>query len=329
MRAECDQLLILDKISKTFTTGFRRRKVPVLRDVSLTLGRGEVFGLLGPNGAGKTTLMKIALGLVRPSSGRGLLLGGPLGDLQARERVGFQPEQPYLYPGLTAGETLDLMAGLSRLSRARTAARIDRVAEQCSLGKYLRTPVRKLSRGWLQRLTLACALLSDPELLLLDEPLGGLDPEARLAVKDLILSLRAEGKTVMVSSHILPDVEALADRVALLRDGVIIASGRISELLGSGSEGVEVEIECQRPIQLPEFCTLARERVASNRARWLVPGDDPARLQHVLASLLRQGASIHAITPQRRDLEAFFTQAMERARTEAEGSAWNSVEVAS
>jgi ABC-2 type transport system ATP-binding protein len=306
------EILNLAGIGKTFAVGFRRRKVRVLSDISLSLGRGEIFALLGPNGAGKTTLMKVILGLVRPTHGEGTLLGRPLGDLHARRRVGFQPEQPYLYPALTSAETLELMAGISRIPRDRRRPRMAAVIEQCGLGPHLRTPVAKLSRGWLQRLTLAGALLPDPEFLLLDEPLGGLDPEARLAVKHLIRALRDQGKTILINSHILPDIEMLADRVALLRQGRLIACGRIAELLSQESEGVEIEVQFERPLPRPAGCELLSERPESGTALWFVPGDDPPALRGVLMEILGAGASVRSLAPRRVALEAFFAQAMKQ-----------------
>ncbi len=290
-------------LAKTFRTGLRRRPVPVLRDVSLRVAPGEVFALLGPNGAGKTTLMKLLLGLVRPDSGRGSVLGYPLGDRRARARVGYQPEQPYLYPALTVDETLDFMAGLCELPAAQRRARRMEVIELCGLEGRRRQRVRKLSRGWLQRVTLAAALLADPQLLLLDEPLGGLDPEARAATKDLIRRLRAEGKTVWLNSHVLPDVESLADRVALLADGRILAHGSLDELLREDQGRVRIIYRGRRVAAPPGV--LARTLRHGEEA-WEVPAQAKADVSAALGRLLGEGAPIVAVSPEREGLERFF-----------------------
>jgi ABC-2 type transport system ATP-binding protein len=300
----------LRDIHKTFRTGFRRRAVPVLKGVDLTIRGGEILALLGLNGAGKTTLMKIMLGLVKPSSGQGMLLGLPLGSVAARIAVGYQPEQPYLYPSLTARETLEFMAGLSRMSSAQRATRIAAVIELCSLERQLDTRVRRLSRGWLQRVTLAAALLPDPRFLMLDEPLGGLDPGARMAVKEIVRSLRAVGKTVFINSHILPDVEALADRVALLHNGRIVACGSLDELLARGEEGHELEVISAQPVRLPGVC-LSVWAPATGRSLWWIGGDDPDGLQRLLGELVTRGVRIAALTPRRQGLEAFFSRVTE------------------
>lgn len=302
-----DAILQLTGIQKTFVSGFRRRRVAVLRHVDLSVARGEIFALLGRNGAGKTTLMKILLGLVKPTGGVGTLLGRPLGDRQARGRIGFQPEQPYLYPALTVRETLAFMAGLYGLS---AGVRIDQVIARCDLTRHANTRVRKLSRGWLQRLTLASALLPGPELLMLDEPLGGLDPHARLAVKQIIRDLRAQGTTIMLNSHILPDIEALADRVALLRAGRIAVSGRLGDLLGQRGSGVEIELRTTQPIILPVGCTEVGGRTTAGCTVWRIAPERAGELDMILAELLAAGVHIHAVRPCQMDLEAFFAQEM-------------------
>ncbi len=314
MESESQPVVRLEDVHKTFTAGFLRRQTPVLRGVELEIGRGEIFALLGRNGAGKTTLMKILLGLVRPTRGGGRLLGRPLGDRRARARIGFQPEQPYLYPALTVRETLDLMAGLSRMGARQARARVGEVTAVCDLGDHLGMPVRKLSRGWLQRLTLAAALLPDPRFLLLDEPLGGLDPEARLVTKEIIRHLRQGGTTVMINSHILPDVEALADRIALLEEGRIIATGRLSDLLEGTEKRVEIGFECPRPVEIPDGCACVWQWPEMGRYVWEVP---PQVVSGLLEDLLRAGAIIRSVVPRREGLEAYFARETARATRRA------------
>jgi len=300
----------LSDIHKTFRTGFRRRAVPVLRGLDLTIHAGEILALLGLNGAGKSTLMKIMLGLVKPTRGRGTLLGLPLGSPAARAAVGYQPEQPYLYPSLSVRETLEFMADLSRIPSGRRASRIAAVVEQCSLAGQLDARVQRLSRGWLQRLTLAVALLGDPHFLMLDEPLGGLDPGARLAVKEIVRNLRAAGKTVLINSHILPDIEALADRIALLHEGRIVACGGLHELLSGNDEGHELEVISDQPVRLPGVC-LSGWAPATGRSLWWIAGGDPDGLQRLLGELVTRGLRIAALVPRRQGLEAFFGRVTE------------------
>jgi ABC-2 type transport system ATP-binding protein len=301
-------------ITKIFRAGLRRR-VPALRGVTLEVRAGEIVALLGHNGAGKTTLIKLALGLLRPTAGTGRLLGRPLGDRAARRLVGFQPEQPYLYPFLTVGETLRFLGELSGFSGARLRARRDAAIEGCGLAEVVDRPVRKLSRGWQQRVALATALLPDPHLLLLDEPLGGLDPDARFALKEMIRRLRAEGRTVVFNSHILPDVEQLADRVVLLQRGRVIAEGRLESLLSEEVQGFEIEVRGALA-GLPGAEALWT-RSDPARSLWWLPGMDAAELQRVLRGLIEGGIEIVAVAPRRENLEAFFAR-VTRAEAGAE-----------
>ncbi|MBD3237883.1 MAG: ATP-binding cassette domain-containing protein [Candidatus Eisenbacteria bacterium] len=303
-------VLEFEAISKTYRTGLRRRSVTALSDVDLRVEPGEILGLLGHNGAGKTTLMKLALGLLRPSSGRGRILGKPLGDVAARCGIGYLPEEPYLYPALTVSETLSMMIALNRVPRRSTAARIETVVAQCALGCVRKTPVRKLSRGWLRRLGLAVALVGEPQLLLLDEPLSGLDPEARMAVKSLIRSLRQAGMTILVSSHILPDVELLADRVALLRHGRLLTCRPLAELLDASAQGYEIEARLAGPVDLDEAHERIWQKEEEGRVRWWFPHLDASRLQRMIARLTSQKAAVLAVSAHRESLEEIFVRAM-------------------
>src|SRR4029079_11602158 len=190
-----------------------------VRGISFRVTQGEAFGFLGPNGAGKTTTIKILMGLMRPTGGQVSLFGLPVPHRRSREKVGFMPENPYIYPYLSPWEFVEACARLSGLRGAALRARVQRVLEQTGIASAATRQVRRLSKGMVQRTGLAAALVADPELLVLDEPMSGLDPVGRKEVRDLIFAERDEGRTIFFSTHILGDVEAMCDRVTILREG--------------------------------------------------------------------------------------------------------------
>ncbi|MGF1537521.1 MAG: ABC transporter ATP-binding protein [Elainellaceae cyanobacterium] len=223
-------------LRKVYRTGFwlNKRKV-TLQHCSLQIQAGETFGLLGPNGAGKTTLLKILLGIIRPTAGQGTLLGQPLGDRPTKQRVGYLPENPYFYDFLTGWEFLHYAAGLFQIPRAQQRQRILDLLHQVGLDPQVarNTPMGQYSKGMLQRVGMAQALINDPEVVFLDEPMSGLDPLGRYQMRRLIADLKSQGKTVFFNSHVLSDVEQICDRVGILRQGELVRCGTIAELLGS------------------------------------------------------------------------------------------------
>ena len=206
-------------LKKSFRSDSMLSRIEVLRGVDLSVRRGEVMGFLGPNGAGKTTTLKIVMGLIRASSGTARIFGSPVSEPATRARVGFLPEHPYFYDYLTVEEILRLAADLHGLARDLRRERVERVIRRVGLDARRKYGLRKLSKGWLQRVGMAQALINDPDLLVLDEPMSGLDPIGRREIRELIRALADEGKTVCLSSHILSDAELLCDRVAILVDG--------------------------------------------------------------------------------------------------------------
>lgn len=223
-------------LTKTYRTGFwLNQKVTPLRDCNLTVQPGETFGLLGPNGAGKTTLLKILLGIIRPTSGRATVLGQPVGDRTVKQRVGYLPENPYFYDYLTGRELLEYTAGIFGLSGQQQRQRIPALLEMVGLDPKTihKKPLKKYSKGMLQRVGLAQALINDPEVVFLDEPMSGLDPTGRFRVREVILTLKEKGKTIFFNSHVLSDVETICDRVAILDRGELLCTGTLGELLGS------------------------------------------------------------------------------------------------
>ncbi len=236
-------VVVVENLQKSYRTGFWLRTVLTpLKSVSLQVYEGETFGLLGPNGAGKTTLLKTLLGLVQPSAGQGVLLGKPLGDRAMRQRVGYLPENPYFYDYLTAWEFLEFTAGLFGLTKAQRQERIPLLLEMVGLNlkDARKKQMRRYSKGMVQRVGLAQALINDPEVVFLDEPMSGLDPLGRYQIREIILSLKKQGKTIFFNSHVLADVEAICDRIGILAQGELICIGGVDELLGS-SETYHVE----------------------------------------------------------------------------------------
>jgi len=216
--------------------------VPALKDVSLEVERGEIFGFLGPNGAGKTTLIKILMGLSEPSAGTALVLGRSPRDAGVKARLGFLPESPYFYDHLSAREFLLLAAQLSGVAATEVEGRMTSLLRMLRMERAADVQMRGFSRGMLQRMGIAQALVADPELVVLDEPMGGLDPIGRREFRDIITDLRERGKTVFFSTHILSDVEMICDRVGIIVDGRMVQVGRLNEILTGDIETIEVTV---------------------------------------------------------------------------------------
>lgn len=224
------------ELRKVYRTGFwLNQKIESLKSCTLTVYKGETFGLLGPNGAGKTTLLKTLLGIVRPTSGRALLLGKPLGDRTVKQRIGYLPENAYFYDYLTGWEFLEFAAGLFEIPPSVQRQRIPQLLDLVGLAQSAarKKQLRQYSKGMLQRVGMAQALINDPELVFLDEPMSGLDPMGRYQMREIILSLQQQGKTIFFNSHILAEVEKICDRVAILARGELICVGSLYELLGT------------------------------------------------------------------------------------------------
>lgn len=278
-----------------------RRRRPALRGLDLRVERGEIFGCLGPNGSGKTTTLKLLMGLIHPDAGRATILGQPLTSRAWRARVGYLPEHPYFYDYLTAQEYLDYAGRLFGLDASTRRARRERLLAQVGLARSTSVPLRRYSKGMLQRLGLAQALVNDPELVLLDEPMSGLDPIGRRLVRDLILDLRQQGKTVFFSTHILSDAETLCDRVAVLREGALLKAGLLSEILDLDVAHVEVLLTGLAPAALPAGLGAA-ERLGE-RLRLRLP---EAQLGAGLEAARAAGGRVLSVQPVRQSLEDFF-----------------------
>jgi ABC-2 type transport system ATP-binding protein len=228
-------VVLTSELRKVYRTGFwLNQKIVSLKNCSLTVYKGETFGLLGPNGAGKTTLLKLLLGIIHPTSGQGLLLGEPLGDRSVKQHIGYLPENPYLYDYLTGWEFLQLAAGLFQIPQSVQRQRIPQLLELVGLSQAdaRKKLLRRYSKGMLQRVGMAQALINEPDLVFLDEPMSGLDPVGRYQMREIILALKAAGKTIFFNSHVLSEVEQICDRIAILAQGELICSGSLNELLG-------------------------------------------------------------------------------------------------
>ena len=225
-------------LRKVYRTGFwMNKKIESLKNCSLTIYQGETFGLLGPNGAGKTTLLKILLGITNPTSGKGTLLGKPIGDRQVKQKIGYLPENAYFYDYLTAWEFLQFTAGLFQIPQSKQNKRIIELLNLVGLAQSTakKKKLKQYSKGMLQRVGMAQALINDPEVVFLDEPMSGLDPMGRYRIREIVMSLKQQGKTIFFNSHILADVEQICDRVAILALGELICQGSLDELLGTSN----------------------------------------------------------------------------------------------
>ncbi len=314
--------IVVENLTKTYRANWPGRPpATVLSGLSFSVSRGEIYGFLGPNGAGKTTTLKILMGLTRPTSGKAEVLGRPAGDVEIRRHIGFLPESPYFYDYLTAEEFLRFYGHLAALSGAGLEKRVTGLLELVGLCEARTRQLRKFSKGMLQRIGLAQALIHDPEIVILDEPMSGLDPLGRKQVRDLILSLRDEGKTVFFSTHIIPDVEMICDRVGIVVKGRLLAAGRVDELVNQGhTQSVEIVCEGVSAGQLRGMMEIA-PRVIQQGRRCMVVLPGPARLDDVLAAIRESGGTLVSVTPEKGSLEdIFLNETNSRSGEPREGS---------
>ena len=301
------------ELAKDYKVGFwRPRPYRALEALTLAVEPGEVFGFLGPNGAGKTTTLKLLMQLVYPTSGTASILGRPLGDIEMKRRIGYLPENPYFYDYLTAEELLSYFAGLFGYRGTERAARVSRLLDEVGLGAERRLQLRKFSKGMIQRVGLAQALINDPEVIFLDEPMSGLDPLGRRDVRALILRLRDEGRTVFFSSHILSDAETLCSRIAIVVKGRLMASGTLTDLVTAQLKGWEIILDgvSQAP---PASHPGVRAVTAIAPGRYAVealPTEDPLRLARELGGL---GGRLVSITQLHDTLEDLFVRQVDEA----------------
>lgn len=288
-----DAMIEIQNLTKVFRDFWRRPKVRAVDDLSLQVQPGRVFGLLGPNGSGKSTTIKILLGLLHPSRGEVTVLGRPPSDVKSKARIGYLPEESYLYRYLTPVETLDFYGRLFDLSARERRERTAQLLEMVGLSHAAHRRVGEFSKGMARRIGLAQALVNDPDLIILDEPTSGLDPIGCREVKDLMTTLATQGKTILLSSHLLADVEDVCDEIAILYSGRVRARGSVKSLLES-----------------------------SDRVRLTLPALAPAELRQLLEVVRRELAHAPDVDHPSMTLEQFFLQVVEaahRGSTEASG----------
>ncbi len=295
-------------LKKTFRVGLRNRKIEAVRHVDLEVEQGEVFGFVGPNGSGKSTTIHILLGLVRPDAGSGQILGADFGSVQSRKQLGYLPELPNFYGYLKASELLQTSARLAGIDESTIAREIPELLERVGLHKHGNSMLKTFSKGMLQRVGLAQAIMGSPKLVILDEPMSGLDPIGRHIVRRVIHELRKAGSTVFFSSHVMPDVEALCDRICLMAHGKSIKTGRVDELLKEKHDQFNMQILTSAELPKDFKDVLSAERVGPNLNIVVRSGRGVQELTHWAQA---QGELI-ALTPLRRDLESIVVEALEK-----------------
>ena len=302
-------------LEKTYSVGFwRKRPKLALRPLHLKVEEGEIFGFLGPNGAGKTTTLKLLMGLVFPTAGSARILGMEINDSRMKAQIGFLPEQPYFYDYLTARELLEYYGRLSGVASKDLSPKVSQVLERVGLPDAAGIQLRKFSKGMLQRVGIAQAILHDPKVVFFDEPMSGLDPMGRREVRDLMEQLKHQGKTVFFSTHILSDAEALCDRVAIIHQGELRGIGAVVDL--TSSVHGKVELVWQGSAVPQSLRTLGAEcHVTGDTVRAIV---SDTRQDAAMEALRREGLRLISLTPVRMSLEDYFVQQLKPAEATVE-----------
>ena len=296
----------IENLTKDFSVGFwKKRPIRALDRLCLQVNRGEIFGFLGPNGAGKSTTMKILMHLLHPTSGEARILGEPAGNVAMHQRIGYLPENPYFYDYLTPLELLTYMGRLFGLGTAVLARKAETLLEGVGLAEARNLQLRKFSKGMVQRIGIAQALINDPEIVFLDEPMSGLDPLGRMEVRRIITSLKAKGVTVFFSSHVLPDVEALCDRIAILNKGKLQEMGALEDILQVRIEGYEVILSGLTG-ELPEQLHRLGDEVRLMEDRLQVRVGTRERVEALLAFAFANKLELISVNPVRPSLEDHF-----------------------
>lgn len=302
----------IENLTKDYPHGFLNlKKRRSLENLSMQVQSGEVFGFLGPNGAGKTTTIKLLMRLIFPTSGTARILGKSIQDVSMHQEIGYLPEQPYFYDYLTARELLDYFARFHGLTATDRRERVERMLKKVGLETAKKIQLRKYSKGMLQRVGLAQAILHDPQVVVLDEPMSGLDPLGRREVRDIILDLRKEGRTVLFSTHILTDAEMLCDRVGVIVGGKLRGVGKPEEMVAIETQGMEILFELEEE---KKFALLERATKIGERYRVQVPETE---LYAAVEELRAAGARILSVAQVKPTLEEFFMNLVDADRAQA------------
>jgi len=302
----------IENLTKQYACGFLHlKKKASLEGLNMQVELGEVFGFIGPNGAGKSTTIKLLFGLIFPDAGSARMMGKPISDVEMHRDVGYLPEQPYFYDYLTAAELLDYFARIHDLGASERRDSVQRMLKKVGLETAGKIQLRKFSKGMLQRVGLAQAILHDPKLVILDEPMSGLDPVGRREVRDIILELKRDGKTVMFSTHILSDAEMLCDRVGVIVGGKLRGVGAPGQIVGMKTQGMEILFELEGQSAAP---ILSKATRTGDRYRLQVP---EAEVYEAIQQLRAAGAKLLSVAQVKATLEEFFMNLVEADRAQA------------
>ena len=298
-------MIQIEDVRQSFRVGFLMREIEILKGISFSVEKNAIYGLLGPNGAGKTTLIHLITGLRRPSGGEVRIAGHPADSPYARQKLGYLPERPYFHDHLTGRALLAYMGVLSGMSHEEVERRSPVVLEQVRMSHAADVELKRYSKGMLQRIGLAQAILHDPDLLVLDEPMSGLDPLGRKEIRELILHLADEGKTIFFSSHVIPDVEAICQRVAVLEKGKLTSCGSIGEFLAGEETQAEVAFSGVEPSQIKiSDVQIAHVKKVGEGHRFTL--NSSGDINVVVKQVIENGGSILWANPIRRSLESLF-----------------------
>ena len=306
---ERETIVRVSGLVKDFRPGFGLRRKRVLHGIDFEVKRGELFGFIGPNGAGKTTTLKILMGLIRATEGEAQVLGHDVRETTFREHIGFAPESPYFYDFLTGAEILEFYARLCGVAKARRRERVREVLELVGLAHAADARLRTYSKGMLQRIGIAQAIVHDPSVVFLDEPMSGLDPVGRKEIRDLVVRLNADGKTIFMNTHILSDVETICDRVAIIVQGRIAHQGPLDGALPSGERAFDLTFSALSP-ELAEEAETRFEAQISGRADRITLRVAHKHVPELMQTALAHGAAIEEVLPVRLGLEALFLDAV-------------------
>ncbi len=293
------------------------KKVTAVNNISLDVYEGEIFGFLGPNGAGKTTTIKTLLGLIFPTSGEVLVLGKPAGDIDVKEKISYLPESPYFYEHMTANEVVGFYGSLFGLSGAAKQKRVDHLLELVGLNQTGKKPLRSFSKGMLQRVGIAQALINDPKILFFDEPTSGLDPVAHRDIRDLILHLKSEGRTIFLSSHQLSDVELVCDRVSILHGGKIRRLGHVDDLIAGGNVEIVAEHVKASDAQVAQLSKITTKTEQIGETLILITNASVESKNQVLDWVRSAGGDVVSMTQTRRTLEDIFYEVVHQGEVES------------